>query len=456
MCHLRLKEKGGVGVEMGEKRKDRKRFVNTVRGWWGSVSNFFKARFWWVYSVYVVIILGAAGCLAYRYWEDLPENAGHARNFILVVAALIGLPLAIWRSVVADRQSKTAQQQSETAQQQSETAQRGLLNERYQKGAEMLSSEYLSVRLGGIYALERLAKERAEDYHIQIIKILCAFVRNPPRDDDTPQEEPQKIREDVQAIMAALGTRNEKQQEIEQQEINKRERNIGPLLIKTYVVLNGADLSGVELRGADFSGAVLQDTGLSGAKLIGAKLSSARLDDADLSGAELHGANLSGAVFNDANLYGAVLHSADLSGTLLNGANLSSAWLDNADLSDAWLAGADLYGASLKNVNLSDAVLYRANLSGVVLDGANLSGARFDGADLSIARLEGTNFEGANLSGVVLKHAHGLTQTQLDEAVADPDNPPKLEGAMDSKTGNPLEWDMTLPHRLPENLQKTE
>ncbi len=160
---------------------------------------FKKTRVPLLWSVYVFIISVGAVCLAYLYWECLLGNAGLARNFIFVVAALIGLPLAIWRSFVADRQSKTAQQQSETAQ-------RDLLNERYQKGADMLGSKVLSVRLGGIYALERLAKEHAENYHVQIVKHFCAVVRNPPKDEnakdkndndaksDAPQE---KIREDV-------------------------------------------------------------------------------------------------------------------------------------------------------------------------------------------------------------------------------------------------------------------
>ena len=43
----------------------------------------------------------------------------------------------------------------------------------------MLGSEQLSVRLGGIYALARLAREDPGDYHTQIMSLLCAFIRNP-------------------------------------------------------------------------------------------------------------------------------------------------------------------------------------------------------------------------------------------------------------------------------------
>ena len=57
-------------------------------------------------------------------------NSTTLRNIGLVVAGLIALPLAVWRSTVAHRQA--------------EIAQRGLLNERYQKGAEMLGNDVLS------------------------------------------------------------------------------------------------------------------------------------------------------------------------------------------------------------------------------------------------------------------------------------------------------------------------
>ncbi len=87
------------------------------------------------------------------------------RNLALIAGFVIGIPLAVWRSWTADRQA--------------ETAERGLRNERYQQGAEMLGSKTLSVRLGGIYALERLAQDHPDDYHGQIIDLFSAFVRRP-------------------------------------------------------------------------------------------------------------------------------------------------------------------------------------------------------------------------------------------------------------------------------------
>ena len=90
----------------------------------------------------------AAVTFSIIFWEWLngaESGSTTIRNIALVAAGLVALPLAIWRGIVAERQATTARQ--------------GLLNERYQKGAEMLGSGVLSVRLGVIYALQRLAED---------------------------------------------------------------------------------------------------------------------------------------------------------------------------------------------------------------------------------------------------------------------------------------------------------
>ena len=95
-----------------------------------------------------------------------------ARNVGILFFGLIAIGVAIWRSIVADRQAKAALYQVEISR-------RSLLNERYQRGAEMLGSKVLSVRLGGIYALQRLAQEDPEQYRDQIVGLLDIFVKDP-------------------------------------------------------------------------------------------------------------------------------------------------------------------------------------------------------------------------------------------------------------------------------------
>ena len=97
------------------------------------------------FTLAAVLAMFVYSILTWDSWRG-PESDGMAiRNLVLTMAAIAALPLAIWRSKVAERQA--------------ETAQRGLLNERYQKGAEMLGSDVLTVRLAGIYALARLDRE---------------------------------------------------------------------------------------------------------------------------------------------------------------------------------------------------------------------------------------------------------------------------------------------------------
>ncbi len=45
----------------------------------------------------------------------------------------------------------------------------------------MLSNEVLSVRLGGIYALQRLFEEDPDQYYLQIMDLFCAFIRFPTK-----------------------------------------------------------------------------------------------------------------------------------------------------------------------------------------------------------------------------------------------------------------------------------
>ena len=112
-------------------------------------------------------------------------------------------------------------------------------------------------------------------------------------------------------------------------------------------------------------------------------------------------------------LAGAKLAGANLAGASLAGANLTGASLAGANLTGAHLTGANLTGAHLTDVNLTGAHLLSAHLAGAHLAGAHLAGANLTGANL-----DGTNFSGAK----------SLTQDQLDQARADPDKPPTLDG----------------------------
>ena len=164
-------------------REASRRDLKRVRGWRPQSFGFFESYLGRLAQVIVLAVIGVVfwrliaswDWLSTDFWDWLrvaPDGAesGSAtvRNLGLVLAGLIALPLAIWRSWVAKRQADTAQD--------------SFLNERYQKGAEMLGSNVPAVRLGGTYALHRLAEESPEKYHFQVMSLFCAFVRRPTDD----------------------------------------------------------------------------------------------------------------------------------------------------------------------------------------------------------------------------------------------------------------------------------
>jgi hypothetical protein len=57
----------------------------------------------------------------------------------------------------------------------------GHVTDRYTKAIEQLGSDKLDVRIGAIYALERIARDSATD-HPTVMDVLAAFVREHSRD----------------------------------------------------------------------------------------------------------------------------------------------------------------------------------------------------------------------------------------------------------------------------------
>ena len=144
-----------------------KNFIRYAKNWWKT----HVVAFFVLCSLIAWLVV--SGVLTILNWEWLSakeeSNAATIRNLSLVVGGVAALVIACWRSVVAAQQVVVAQRQAETAE-------RGLLNERYQRGAEMMGSEVPTVRLGGIFALQSLDEDHIEQYHVEIMKLFMAFL----------------------------------------------------------------------------------------------------------------------------------------------------------------------------------------------------------------------------------------------------------------------------------------
>ena len=251
---------------------DRVAFFERMRSLRGYFRLTQSGEFWITLSVAVIIV---EVILVVVLWDWLAKDeSGSAtiRNIGLVIAGSLAIPLAIWRAVVADKQASSAQHQTAIAQQ-------GLLNERYQKAAEMLGSDVLSVRIGGVHTLRDLAVEQPNQYHVRVMRLLCAFARNPAKGGtDWGELATSKIysgvaflmlREDLQAVMDVIRGRSNAEVHLEERE--------GFSLQLQY-----ADLRGATLHGADLRRAILWGADLSGAYLASTRLDCARLNDARL------------------------------------------------------------------------------------------------------------------------------------------------------------------------------
>ncbi len=216
--------------------------------------------------------------------ETVESNSTTIRNVGLVVGGIVAIMLAMWRSLVAQRQADAALDQASAALLQAKTAERqstttllSFLNERYEQGTSRLGSDDPTVRLDGIDVLERLAREHPSEYHVQVMKRLSLFVRTVDRFIG--------LQEEVRAAVTAIGSRSEEDIGLENKE--------------TFELnLSGSDLHNVHLAHLNLSGSILMSVNLSGADLQNVDLSNARLQRAKFKDAWLFEANLSGAQFS--------------------------------------------------------------------------------------------------------------------------------------------------------------
>jgi hypothetical protein len=268
-------------------------------------------------------------------WYVAPAEPGASvrKDLVLAVAQILGGTALLsglyftWRTLQVNRE--------------------GQITDRFTRAIDQLgkvegSQKLFEIRVGGIYALERIARESEEDYW-PIMEILTAYVRQnaplPPeagqeRTEDATDEqramegsrgkseatEPSAPDPDIQAIMTILRRSSRSYREGEPKRLDLSKTNLTRADL-SEANLTRANLFGADLSGANLSGANLLGANLLGANLLGANLLSANLWEAHLPLAHFFRANLR------ANLSGADLFGADLSGAQ----NLTQKQLEDAN-----------------------------------------------------------------------------------------------------------------------------
>ena len=260
-------------------------------------------------------------------------------------------------------------------------SQESQITERFTRAIEQFGNQTsVTVRLGGIYALERIANDSEKD-HAVVMELLTAFVREKSAWNSQAPIQRMKLDPDIQAILTVIGRRNAE-------------------YAKGHIV----SLRGTDLRSANFTSANLCDIDFMDAHLEGAVFFGARMENAT---------GLRDAYFADADFTHAHLEHALLTRSDLRGAKFIQAHLNRADFSDAIVDGAKFEYATVKegqfsNAQLNDTLFEFSNLDEAILYNSQLKNAVLVATTLANAVLIQADIEGANLAS-----AMGLTSKQI-------------------------------------------
>ncbi|MFE5210371.1 pentapeptide repeat-containing protein [Streptomyces sp. NPDC056600] len=216
------------------------------------------------------------------YYTD--RNLKHSRSVLEHTQKVSNEQAELTRASLSVSENTARQQAELTAEQQ--------VNDRYVKAIDLLSSDRLTSRLGGLYALERIMRDSAKD-HDTVVKVLSAFVREFAVEPDDPSEN--KIRgryhppADIQAALTIIGHRPRRKESFE---IDFR-----------HSYLRECELKDCDFTGADFSDANLEGTHLTNVNFSQATFRDAKFSNSNWDDVKLTHAYMSGASFRNLRVY---------------------------------------------------------------------------------------------------------------------------------------------------------
>ena len=242
----------------------------------------------------LAIVMSTPEVLTLKYWGPEDNKSAVLRNLGLIALGVIGLPLAIWRSWTAHKQTNAANIQAVIANQQFVVAYHNQIVEGFGKGAHMLDSKKEAVQIAGIYVLRDLSTGRAAQIYITSLNVLAAFLREESKKRKTSEEDNKFPTVLQEAINAISQTRTQTEGAAD------HEANCDFVLDLSGGNFSGADFTGCNYRRTNFG-----DADLSGCKMIGADLTKSFLNQAKLGQAVIgltrfDHCDISGSLWTDA------------------------------------------------------------------------------------------------------------------------------------------------------------
>lgn len=322
------------------------------------------------------------------FWESRgPEGI---RNLVWAMATVFAGAAGLYGLLLAGRRTAALDRQAQVAHDHRVLAEQGQITDRFTKVVEQLGSENQGVRVGAVYALERLSQDSPRDFNV-IVETLAAFVRQTSVNTLGKHDDCVDIGAAVGVLARAIPSHSSFRSPDSPSQLNLSKANLAAVALRSH------DLSGFNLTLADFSRCNLSDVSLRSCSLEKAKFTSSTMSNVSFAGADAW----------DINLEGSLIHSCDFSSAYCWRANFS---------------GATISASRFVESNFEATIFSRSELWEINFDKAELRNAEFKDAYIYAY---GTSFNATKISGVNFENAKALKTEMLATARYGELYPPK-------------------------------
>lgn len=384
------------------------------------------------------------------FWRALgttDDDQADVRNIGIVLIAIFGAGFAVWRGLIASEQNRVARDQYARSQDRDyadlftkAVEQLGTTREirsRDAEGNDVYTYEpNIEVRLGAIYALERISQDSERD-HIAVMETLCAYVReNAPVEGEKEFKAPEREEglegralgewwqnvyrdalqdwiealprpeADIQAVLTVLGRRLAERVDFEIGDNEEEPRY--------QLDLRRTNLCKMNMRKGDFRNALFSGARMQGAYLEQAQIQGAYLRQVRMQGANLWEAQMQRAQFEQVRMQGSYVREAQMQGT-----DLRRAQIQAADLKRAQIQGSNLWQARMQGTNAEEARMQNANLGQARMQGADIRKSQIQGANLDQTWMQGTNLDTVIIDSVMASTANFTDASNLSQEAVD-------------------------------------
>ncbi|MFI9175814.1 pentapeptide repeat-containing protein [Streptomyces lincolnensis] len=301
-------------------------------------------------------------------WTVLINHAATSLTALAAVAALL----------FAGISSLQAQDELSNRRQELDIAREGQVTERFTAAVAQLGDTSPDVRLGGVYALERIMRDSPKDQR-SIVGVLSAFIRTHCGRATSDRQGPR----DTVAVAAAATAVAERRPHHDDEEL------------------------------VNWSGCRLTDIAVEGAYLSFSDLSGVTISHTDLYSGDLSSSDLSRAVLDDVGFDGVNFADSVLAGVDLTKSHPPEAPNVVVFLSDIEFPQCDLTRTNFSRLGLSHIDFRHADLTDANLSHTEVAPESQDPFFVGRTSFEGATMANTNLDGADLREAHGLTVDQL-------------------------------------------